>query len=89
VTVVFEGSYYTYKTSNLNKNISVFQKLSKLGRDGTACIVHGVPSSVSSETAMVRELRGLAGSVFVTGLEVDYYASFWNGWQGFVDEMDK
>jgi hypothetical protein len=89
VTVVFEGSYSTYKTSNLNKNISGFQKSSQLGRGATACIIHGFPSKVSSENSLIRELRGLAGSVFVTGLSVDYYASFWDGWQDFVDEMDK
>jgi hypothetical protein len=86
---VFEGSYSTYKTSNLNKNISAFQRSSKLGREGTACIIHGLPSSTSSDNAMVRELRGLASSVFVTRLSVDYYARFWDGWQGFVDDMDK
>lgn len=45
--------------------------------------------SSKEEDSFVRELRGLAGRVFVTGLSVDYYASFWEGWQGFVDDMAK
>lgn len=87
LTVLFEGSYSTYKSANLQKNITAFQKSSKLGREATACIVHDVPSSISS--ALTRELRGMAGSVFVTGLAVSYYASFWEGWQEFVDEIEK
>jgi hypothetical protein len=26
--------------------------------------------------------------VFVTGLAIDYYSIFWDGWRGFVEEMD-
>ena len=56
-----------------------------------ACIIHGVPSSVENKvhSEIVRELRGLAGNVFVTGLGVDYYAKFCERWQEFVREMDK
>jgi hypothetical protein len=89
LTVVFEGAYSTYKSSNLRKGISAFQASSKLGRSATACIIHDLPSTMSSkdEDSFVKELRGLAGSIFVTGLSIDYYASFWEGWQGFVDDM--
>jgi hypothetical protein len=88
--VVFEGSYATYKTCNSQQNILAFQKSSRLSRDATVCIVHAIPSSISNrdQDLFVKELRGLAGTLFVTGLSVDYYASFWGGLQGFVDDLD-
>ena len=39
--------------------------------------------------SLVRDVRALAGSAFMTGLSVDYYASFWQDWARFVDEMDQ
>ncbi|PMD37236.1 cell surface spherulin 4-like protein [Hyaloscypha variabilis F] len=91
LTVVFEGSYSTYKSAKLHKSISAFQRSSKLARESTACIIHGVPTSAQKKigSEVVSELRGLAGSVFVTGLDADYYAKFCEGWEGFVTEMDK
>jgi hypothetical protein len=51
--------------------------------------MHGVPSTLSSNdmTSLVNDLRTVAGSIFVTGLSVDYYASFSPGWADFVSEM--
>ncbi|KAE9364773.1 hypothetical protein N431DRAFT_421961 [Stipitochalara longipes BDJ] len=93
LTVVFEGSYSTYKSSKMHKSISSFQRSSKSKREALACIVHSVssPTSGKRQTAndIIKELRGLAGSVFVTGLSVDYYAAFGERWQDFVDDMDK
>lgn len=43
----------------------------------------------ADEGSLLKELRNLAGSLFITGLSVNYYASFWNGWDGFVDDMAK
>lgn len=88
---MFEGSYSTYQSSNLHENVTAFQASSRLDKNAMACIVHDLPSTLSSkdEDSFVRELRGLAGSLFVTGLSVDYYASFWEGWQGFMDIMVK
>jgi hypothetical protein len=39
--------------------------------------------------SLVEDVRSLAGSAFMTGLSVDYYASFWQGWAEFVNEMDQ
>lgn len=36
----------------------------------------------------VGDLREGAGSVFLTGLAVDYYSSFWEGWMAFVGWME-
>lgn len=89
LTVVFEGSYSTYKKSKLLKSISIFQKSSKLGKGDTACIVHGLPKTmgVKDENSFAKELKNVAGSVFVTGLDVGYYAAFWDGWERFVDGL--
>ena len=91
LTVVFEGTYSTYQIYGFSKTISSFQSSSECERDALACIVHGLPANLSSNDMnnLVRDVRSLAGSVFMTGLSVDYYASFWQGWAGFVNEMDK
>jgi hypothetical protein len=51
--------------------------------------MHGVPSLSSNDmTSLVDDLRTVAGSIFVTGLSVDYYASFSSpGWADFTSEM--
>jgi hypothetical protein len=87
--VVFEGTYSTYQIYGSSKNISTFQASSKFSRDKLACIMHGVPSTLSSNdmTSLVNDLRTVAGNIFVTGLSVDYYASFSPGWADFTSEM--
>lgn len=56
-----------------------------------AAVVHNYPPSLSSkkENSFVKDLRHVAGSVFLTGLTVDYYSTFWDGWAGFAEDMDK
>lgn len=88
VSVVFEGTYSTYQIYGSSKNISTFQAESKCSREKLACIMHGVPSLSSNDmTSLVNDLRTVAGSVFVTGLSVDYYASFSDGWADFTKGM--
>jgi hypothetical protein len=91
LSVVFEGTYSTYQIYDFRSQIAALQASSKCGRDKLACIVHGVPSTLSDNdvTALVNGLRTLSGSIFVTGLSVDYYASFSPGWAEFTDEMAK
>jgi hypothetical protein len=48
--------------------------------------MHGVPSTVDV-SLLVGDLRNLAGTVFVTGLANDYYASFSTGWAQFANAM--
>jgi len=89
LSVVFEGTYSTYQIYGFHKTISAFQASSKCERSAIACIVHDLPASLSNhdENSLVRDLRSVAGSIFVTGLSVDYYASFWEGWDGFARDM--
>ena len=89
LSVVFEGTYSTYQIYGFGKQISTLKASSKCGRDKLACIVHAVPSTLSSNdvTALVNGLRTMVGSVFLTGLSVDYYASFSPRWAAFTDEM--
>ncbi|KAH8674809.1 cell surface spherulin 4 family protein [Tricladium varicosporioides] len=86
VTVVFEGDYSTYKTREINKAISAFQTSSKCSREALACIIHSLPSAYSDtdKISLARDLRSVAGYIFITGLSVDYYSSFWVGWLGFI-----
>ncbi|RDL38735.1 uncharacterized protein BP5553_03075 [Venustampulla echinocandica] len=90
-TVVFEGAYDTYQKYKMQKNITTFlsQNSKICTRDNLATIVHSMPSSVSAkgQMSLVKDLRGISRNVFVTGLSVDYYSSFWNGWEGFVQDV--
>ena len=89
LSVVFEGTYSTYQIYGLSGQISALEASSKCGRDKLACIVHALPSTLSKNdvTALVNRLRTMVGSVFLTGLSVDYYASFSPRWAEFADEM--
>lgn len=89
LSVVFEGTYSTYQIYGSSKNISALEASSKCGREKLACIMHGVPSTLSNNdmTSLMDDLRTVAGSVFVTRLSVDYYASFSAGWPEFASEM--
>jgi hypothetical protein len=90
LTVVFEGTYSTYQIYGFSKTISSFQLSAKCERQALACIIHALPTTLSSNdmNSLVEDVRSLAGSIFMTGLSVDYYASFWQGWAEFVNEMD-
>ncbi|CZT07757.1 related to cell surface spherulin 4-like protein [Rhynchosporium agropyri] len=89
LSVVFEGTYETYQIYGFHKTISTFQSSSKNDRSKLAAVVHNFPPSLSSkkENKLVKDLRRVAGSVFLTGLSVDYYSSFWDGWAGFAQDM--
>lgn len=89
MSVIFEGTYSTYQIYGFSKQIATFQASSKSDRHKLACILHAVPSTLTSNdmTALTNGLRTMAGSLFLTGLAVDYYASFSPGWAEFVDEM--
>jgi hypothetical protein len=90
ISIVFEGTYSTYHAYGFDKIISSFQSKAHCERDALACMIHGLPANISSNdlNGLVRDVRSIAGSAFMTGLSVDYYASFWSGWAGFVNEMD-
>lgn len=45
--------------------------------------------TIAEQGKFVRELRKLAGGVFVTGLDVDYYSYFWDGFERWVRELVK
>jgi hypothetical protein len=74
---------------NIGEQISRLEASSNCGRDRLACIVHGVPTTLSSNDmiAFMNGLRTMVGSLFLTRLSVDYYASFSPRWVEFVSEM--
>ncbi|RFU27107.1 hypothetical protein B7463_g9239, partial [Scytalidium lignicola] len=88
LTIVFEGTYATYQSHGMHKVISAFRASSKTPREAFACIVHDMPMSSDDEKSLVKDLKTVAGSIFVTGLDVDYYSEFWDGWMGFVAQME-
>jgi hypothetical protein len=88
--VVFEGAYVTYHINGVEKRIAELKKSPICESNTLAVIIHSIPSSFPKEKKkkLVQDLRSLVGSVFVTGLAIDYYSIFWDGWRGFVEEMD-
>jgi len=89
-SVVFEGSYSTYQIHGFSKIIQSFRKSAKCEREALAVVIHGLPEDLSTkdQKSLIGEVRNSAGNVFVTGLLTDYYASFWQGWQGFVEDAN-
>jgi hypothetical protein len=87
-TVAFEGTYSTYQIYGLQKNISSFQKEHQVKRDRVAVILHDVPDlSEGDQGKLVKSLRNLGGSIFITGLQSDYYSNWWSGWSAWVADM--
>jgi hypothetical protein len=86
---VFEETYSTYQIYGFQKNISTFRKEAKADRESLACIIHNVPATLKGKelATFVKGVRGLSGSIFITGLSVDYYASFWDSWMEFLTGM--
>jgi hypothetical protein len=90
LTVVFEGTYSTYQIYGSGKTIASFHNSAKCERDALAVVIHGMPSTLArqDQTNLITGVREVAGSLFVTGLKEDYYASFWDGWGDFVADLD-
>jgi hypothetical protein len=89
-SVIFEGSYSTYQLHNFSTTIPSFRVSSHSDKDSFAVIIHSLPANMSEteQSKLVEEFRDIAGNVFATGLDSNYYSSFWQGWEGFVKEMD-
>ncbi|CAL3971982.1 unnamed protein product [Diplocarpon coronariae] len=89
VSVVFEEAYETYQNNDSHKIISDFEHSSGTERSAMAVLMHSLPATLSNkeQTSLVRNLKLVAGNVFLTGLSVDYYSSFGDGWGDFVDDM--
>lgn len=91
LSVVFEGTYSTYQIYGFKDSLASFHSTAKTTRDALGVIIHNLPSTISTtdQERFLGDVRDVAGSIFVTGLSTNYYASFWEGWGAFVDEMDK
>jgi len=81
-TVVCEERCHTYVTRQLTKS---FARLSN--RDALVCLMHSIPADMPIDQLkpLVRELRALVGTLFLTDISVDYYHSFSSRFAAFVD----
>ncbi|KAE8441933.1 hypothetical protein EG329_004141 [Mollisiaceae sp. DMI_Dod_QoI] len=91
LTVVFEGSFDTYQNISFPRAIRSFQRKARSGQEALAAIVYDVPDDFQGrdETRFLGRLRNAVGSVFLTGAgtDGDVYASFWTGWDNWVQDM--
>jgi hypothetical protein len=83
-TVVFEERYDTYVNMQTAKQLSALPD-----RNVLACLMHSIPEDFSEEQlrGLVRELKGLAGSIFITDLQSEYYQHFSPRFEKFVRAM--
>lgn len=91
MTVVFEGTYDTYQLHGFSHKIEMLGRLQgiKASRQDFGCIMHSLPKDVAGSEAsvkkVVRELRNIAGAVFLTDLGENYYSTFGTCWKQFVE----
>lgn len=83
-TVVFEDAYATFQQRQEAKLLDKVGDRSKL-----ACLMHSVPEKMDGIEwrRMMREVRNVAGMVFITDLASGYYSNFGNCWERFANGM--
>ncbi|CAG8981998.1 hypothetical protein HYALB_00004866 [Hymenoscyphus albidus] len=89
LNVIFEGPYNTFQAKSFD--IMAFMKSTRISKDKLVCLVHSLPQDMSLEDQgnFLKELKKLAGAVFVTGLSENYYTTFWNGFENWVSQLAK
>lgn len=86
-TLICEAAYSTFRTRE------VVHALSRLVNDRSklSAVVHSLPESIANNTTefnqAVCSLREVAGKVYLTDLDVNYYAAFGDSWDEFVQAM--
>lgn len=85
LTVIFEATYQTFYQYGITNSISAL----KMDPGRLACIVHSVPTTLTGNevSAFVKQLQGLASSLFVTEQDTDLYTSFGELWLDFTQDM--
>ncbi|KAJ5306429.1 hypothetical protein N7508_005444 [Penicillium antarcticum] len=85
-TVVFEAAYTTFQE---RQGARLFTSIDNSNRSQLCAIVHSVPEAVEGKSlrGLVKEVRRVADEVYITHLSTDYYASFGQKMNEFVDLM--
>jgi hypothetical protein len=83
-TVVFEEQYQTYFNRQAAKALAALPD-----RDVLCALMHSIPPDMPNPQlkALVRELRELSGSLFLTDLSENYYQRFSPRFQEYMDAM--
>jgi len=81
-TIVCEERHHTYVSLQLTKS---FTRLSS--RDASVCLMHSIPTDMPIDELkpLVRELRALVGTLFLTDLSENCYHNFSSRFASFVD----
>lgn len=85
-TVVFEAAYSTFQE---RQGAKLFTSIDNSNRSQLCAIVHSVPEAIEGKSlrGLVKEVRRVADEVYITHLSTDYYASFGQKMNEFVDLM--
>ncbi|KAJ5766619.1 uncharacterized protein N7511_004235 [Penicillium nucicola] len=85
-TVVFEAAYTTFQE---RQGAKLFTSIDNSNRSQLCAIVHSVPDAIEGKSlrGLVKEVRKVADEVYITHLSTDYYASFGQKMNEFVDLM--
>ena len=71
-------------------NLQAARSLAALpDRDQLCCLMHSIPYDITPDQlkSLARELRRLAGSVFLIDLSIDYYQQFSPRFQEYIDAL--
>lgn len=84
-TVVFEEKYSTFYDKDSAKSLTSLDQ----PRSRMCLVMHTVPPSLPADKfkSLIHDVRRVAGSVFITDLDTDYYAGFSSRWTEFVKDM--
>ena len=84
-TVVFEESLQTFLVRDSVKTLLALTE----NRSQLCVVMHSIPTFKTKEQfhSLVLEVRKVAGSLFMTDLNTDYYARFSPRWTEFVQVM--
>ncbi|RJE23052.1 Cell surface [Aspergillus sclerotialis] len=85
-TVVFEATYDTFLE---RQGADLFRNIPDSNRSQLCAVIHSVPDNIEGPElrGLVKRVRRVADEIFITHLSTDYYSSFGNKWDQFVDLM--
>jgi hypothetical protein len=88
-TVVFEETYATFTSDSDDANNAKALKAIHDPRSDLCLVMHSIPPTLKRGDfrTLVDDVRKVAGSIFMTDLDTDYYADFSGRWREFVDDM--
>ena len=83
---MFEATYDTFLE---RQGADLFRNILDSNRSQLCAVIHSVPDNVEGPElrGLVKRVRSVADEIFITHLSTDYYSSFGDKWDQFVNLM--